>query len=257
MELGLCLIGIGREWGVGDRHVASAAETTELLNCAIALGIEFFDTAPSYGASEARLGAFLTRLDQATRLRLRIATKFGELWREDGATIIDHSYDTLCRSVDRSVGLLGHLHLLQIHKCTTEVLRSPDIARATAYARTLGIELIGASVSEPEACALAVDIDFIDAIQLPLNRRRTEMLAGAHAARARGKLVISNRPVDSGQLLVGIDDDARVNVLRDSFRFLADEDTVDVVLTGTRYPAHLEQNYKAFGAAATETRRYE
>ena len=78
-QLGLGLIGIGREWGAEDRTVASEAQANELLRQALALNIGFFDTAPSYGASEARLGWFLSELSSEVRAGLRVATKFGEL----------------------------------------------------------------------------------------------------------------------------------------------------------------------------------
>src|SRR5688500_13144516 len=82
MELGLGLIGIGREWGAGDRSVASQTQADELFRQALALNIGFFDTAPSYGQSEARLGRFLSELSSEQRKSVRVATKFGECWRE-------------------------------------------------------------------------------------------------------------------------------------------------------------------------------
>jgi aryl-alcohol dehydrogenase-like predicted oxidoreductase len=251
MELGLGLIGIGREWGSGDRSVASEAQTEQLLRQALALGIRFFDTAPSYGASEDRLGRFLSQLAAETRANLRVATKFGERW-QDGAALVDHSYDSLCRSLDRSLRLLGRIDLLQIHKCTSAVLAAPDLRRAVEYARNLGVHNIGASVSDTAACEVAAGTEFIEAIQLPLNARRAEFLAAARAARARGKLVIANRPVDSGAMLAGASDDQRAAILRDSFSFLARQGAADIVLTGTRSATHLRDNHQAFRLAAAD-----
>jgi aryl-alcohol dehydrogenase-like predicted oxidoreductase len=254
MELGLGLIGIGREWGAQDRAVASEAQTDELLRQALALNIRFFDTAPSYGASEARLGRFLSGLSSERRADLRVATKFGELWR-DGSAVVDHSYDSLCRSVDRSLQLLGPIDLLQIHKCTSTVLASPSVMRAVEYARGLGVRSVGASVSDTQACEAAARAPFIDAIQLPLNSRRPELAAAARIARQHGKLVISNRPVDSGQMLAGTHGERRASVLRESFSFLAREGAVDAVLTGTRSPSHLRENYTAFSSTMTDVPR--
>lgn len=245
MKLGLGLIGIGREWGAGDRSVASEMQTDELLRQALALNIGFFDTAPSYGLSEARLGRFTSGLSSELRRGVRVATKFGELW-SDGSVVIDHSYDSLCRSVDRSLHLLGRIDLLQIHKCTTAVLALSSVRRAVEYARGLGVSTIGASVSDAEACEMAACAEFIDAIQVPLNSRRPELAEAAREARARGKIVIANRPVDSGHMLTGADGERRASILRDSFSFLARQRAADVVLTGTRSSSHLRENYTAF-----------
>lgn len=251
MELGLGLIGIGREWGAGDRSIASETQANELLREALALNIRFFDTAPSYGASEARLGRFLSALAPESRRGIRVATKFGELWR-DGSAVVDHSYDSLCRSVDRSLDLLGPIDLLQVHKCTAAVLALPSVRRAVEYARGLGVRSVGASVSDAEACEMAARTEFIDAIQLPLNCRRPELADAALNARARGKLVIANRPVDSGHLLAGVNGERCASILRDSFSFLARQAATDVVLTGTRSSSHLRENYTAFMLASAE-----
>jgi aryl-alcohol dehydrogenase-like predicted oxidoreductase len=247
-ELGLGLIGIGREWGAGDRSVASEAQAEELLQQALALGIRFWDTAASYGESETRLGRFLAALAPASRAGLRIATKFGEHWR-GGAAVVDHSYDALCRSVDRSLRLLGPLEVLQIHKCTSAVLASPDLHRAVDYARSLGVRSIGASVSDTAACESAVRMDFIDAIQLPLNARRQEFVAVARTARAGGKFIIANRPVDSGAMLAGASPGERAAILRDCFSFVATQGAAHVILTGTRSASHLRENCEAFALA--------
>jgi aryl-alcohol dehydrogenase-like predicted oxidoreductase len=251
MELGLGLIGIGREWGAGDRSVASQTQAEELLQHALALNIDFFDTAPSYGESEARLGRFLSQLSPEQRKGVRVATKFGEFWSA-GSAVVDHSYDSLCRSLDRSLRLLGSIDLLQIHKCTAAVLALPSVRRAVAYARGLGVGSIGASVSDAEACERAARTEFIDAIQLPLNCRRPQLADAAREARARGKTVIANRPVDSGNLLSGADAERRASILRDSFSFLARQRAVHVVLTGTRSSTHLRENYSAFRSASAD-----
>jgi aryl-alcohol dehydrogenase-like predicted oxidoreductase len=250
MELGLGLIGIGREWGAGDASVASEIQADELLRQALALNIGFFDTAPSYGLSEARLGRFLSGLSSELRRGIRVATKFGELW-SDGSAVVEHSYESLCRSVDRSLRLLGPIDLLQIHKCTAAVLALPSVRRAVEYARGSGVRSIGASVSDAKACEMAVRTEFIDAIQLPLNSRRPELADAACEARARGKIVIANRPVDSGHLLKGADGERRASMLRDSFSFLARQRAADVVLTGTRSSSHLRENYAAFRLASS------
>ena len=61
VQLGLGLIGIGKPWGHAPAPVPSEPEAIALLESAFAVGIRYFDTAPSYGdgVSEQRLGRFL------------------------------------------------------------------------------------------------------------------------------------------------------------------------------------------------------
>ena len=250
-KLGLGLIGIGREWGGGDRSIASEQQADELLREALALKISFWDTAASYGHSEARLGRFLRGLSAEERRGLRIATKFGEYW-VDGAAVVDHTYDALCRSLDRSLELLGAIDLLQIHKCTSPVLASHDVKRAIQYARGLGVRSIGASVSDVKSCEMAAAAEFVDVVQLPLNWRRPEWVAAARSVRALGKRVIANRPMDSGALLAGASENQRSVILRECFSFVAQQDAADTILTGTRSASHLRDNYRAFTLALAD-----
>ncbi len=106
-ELGLGLIGIGRAWGDVDPVVSDERQARELLERALALGIRFYDTGPSYGERETRVGAFLRTLTAEQRRSIRVATKLDEHWDPDRQEpFVDHSRDALCRSLDqRSVGI--------------------------------------------------------------------------------------------------------------------------------------------------------
>ena len=152
LELGLGLLSIGRAWGVGQSAPPSDDEAARLLDTALRSGIRIVDTAPAYAASEARLGAFLTGLPRERRDTLRVLTKAGEHWDvEAGTGFVDHSRDALCRSIDRSLALLGRIDLLQIHKATADVVAHPDVIAAIEHARACGIPCFGASVSDLEA----------------------------------------------------------------------------------------------------------
>ena len=62
VEFGLGLIGIGKPWGFVDPEVPDESQAIALLEKAFVLGVRYFDTAPSYGSSEERLGKFLAAL---------------------------------------------------------------------------------------------------------------------------------------------------------------------------------------------------
>src|SRR4051795_3013288 len=94
VELALGTIGIGKPWGFANSVVPPESQALELLERAFTLGIRYFDTAPSYGISEERLGRFLCGLSAEERGSVRVATKFGEHWdAAAGEPFVDHSYD--------------------------------------------------------------------------------------------------------------------------------------------------------------------
>src|SRR5438270_3480544 len=114
MELGLGIIGLGKRWGHIPSVVPAERDAIELLQFAYRTGIRYFDSAPSYGIAEERLGMFLGSLDRQQRSQLRVATKFGEHWDADRQEpYVDHSYDALRQSLDGSLRHLGQIDILQ------------------------------------------------------------------------------------------------------------------------------------------------
>lgn len=252
LALGLGLIGIGKPWGFVDDVVPADAQAQELLETAVELGVRYFDSAPSYGISEERFGAFLRGLRGDQRQSLTIATKFGEHWDADKKEpFVDHSYDALVRSLDGSLEKLGRIDFLQLHKTTPEALNSPDVERAFAYATSLGIANIGASVSDLVSASIAVGKAAYSVVQFPLNPSSLQFRGVAAAASEAGMLVATNRPFGMGKLLYGqeaLSPDA-------AFSFLAAEPFQGVVLTGTKSATHLRENWAAFHAVMREADR--
>src|SRR6266568_3847215 len=151
IRLGCGLIRIGREWGYKSKNIPSLQQAQQFLQAAVELGIRFFETAPSYGSSEQRLGWFLETLPQNIRSQITIATKCGEHWdAKKNVAYVDHSYSSLLRSIDTSLSLLGRVDILQLHKATPNVLKSKDVHKAFGYARSRGIKRFGVSLSDLE-----------------------------------------------------------------------------------------------------------
>ena len=242
-QLGLGTIGIGRAWGHVNPVVPSEEEALEVLTRAVAAGYTFFDTAPSYGWSEQRLGKFLS----ACRSNgLTIATKFGELWDFDrGETLVEHSYDGLCRSLDRSMELLGRIDVLQLHKTNPQVLRSNDLKRAWDYAESLGIRRLGPSVSDPESADIAISDERYTVMQAPYNRSNRTFEDALRRASGRGITVLTNRPFAMGQMLHGETPSSEF----DALEFILRQGFEGVILTGSKNSAHLERNMIAFQEA--------
>lgn len=249
--LGLGLIGIGRAWGHSPQPPSAEAEARALLEAAFAQGIAFYDTAPAYGSSEDRLGSFLRTLRQEERERIFVATKFGEHWDDaTGTTRVDHGYEALMRSLDRSVERLRDIDLLQVHKASVEALRGDDLKWAIEAARAMEIPRFGASVSDVEAGRLAIAMGF-DAIQFPLNAANPALAELAQEAEAAGVQVIANRPLASGALLAEANPAGRETALAEAFAAVLTLAPRAVVLTGTRSPSHLRQSQAAFASACS------
>lgn len=249
VELGCGLIAIGRQWGTTP-EVPSEADAMRFLQGAYDAGIRFFDTAPSYGLSEARLGRFLAGLTAEQRGGVRVATKFGEHW-DDGKqeAYADHSLDALKRSFDQSRSRLGAIAVLQLHKTTPDLLRSPVVAEAFDYALANGVELIGASVSDPASAEIALAHDRFGVVQLPYNQASPQFRGAVASARGHGKQLLINRPLQMGNVIAAHDNgEVRKDALISAFGFILQEDFDGVVLTGTANLDHLQENMQAFAA---------
>lgn len=247
LELGLGLVSIGRTWGVREVPPPSESQAHDLLATALEVGIRTFDTAPAYAASEAILGRFLGGLPSPQRNELRVMTKAGEHWdAASGGTVVDHGYDALARSIDRSLALLGPVAVLQIHKATEEVVADPDVLRAIDHARNAGVTRFGASVATLEAGRRAIGTGVYSHLQFPLNEADGKFLALLADMAAAGVRPVVNRPFAMGAL---VSPDAALDAARAAFAFLADHVDDGIVLTGTGKPAHLRQNAAGFLAA--------
>ena len=202
----------------------------------MSLGIRFYDTAPAYGTSEAILGRFLSQLGPA-RDAVFISTKMGESWdAATGASTVDHSYGALKASIDTSLGRLGRIELLQIHKSSAENLVSADLGRAIEYARRCGVRQFGASVSDTAAAVAAVESEWCSYLQFPFNMANTALAGIFPLARAKSIRVIINRPFAMGA----------IGASTEAFDFIRKQDFRGVILTGTKSVAHLRENHAAF-----------
>ncbi len=245
VQLGLGLISIGRTWGARPVPVPGEAEARAFLEAAYGLGLTLFDTSPSYGDSEVKLGRFLKSLSREQRGRVSIATKFGEQWNfETGEPFVDHSYDALCRSLDRSLERLGTIDLLQLHRTTPAVLGTADLQKAWEYARRAGVGKIGVSTSDPASAAAALALGYT-VLQMPYNVSREDMAPAVREAASKGVELLINRPCQAGAKLYDTEQPDK----RALFAHLLKVKFHGWVLTGTRSVDHLKENIDAFRAA--------
>jgi len=243
MVLGLGLLSIGRAWGLQTTPPPRTA-AVELIEEAYGNGIRFFDTAPAYNTSEAILGEVLAN-NPDIALNSYIATKAGEHWINHlEQTYVDHTFDALCRSIDRSLELLGRIDLLQLHKASVTAVKLSDVERAISYAKDLGVGDIGASVSSESAATAAIDTGLFGWLQFPLNRQTPLWSDVVSEMAESGMRGIVNRPFAMGASVVENGEVSR----SEAFRYVLESGLPpgSVVLTGTSSKDHLNQNINSY-----------
>jgi aryl-alcohol dehydrogenase-like predicted oxidoreductase len=251
LTLGCGLIRIGRVWGVDSKPVPAEQEVQAFLEGAFELGIRFFDTAPAYGLSETRLGAFLKSLTVQQRGEIIVATKFGEHWNnETQEPFVNHTYQMLQSSLEHSIDVLGKIDILQLHKASIELLESSDIEQAFASALRAGVSFLGASVSDVRTGIKACSDERLSYIQLPFNEEKTDLLPVVEQAKKNRKKVLFNRPFAMGAIAQSSSDGTETSQrMIEAYRRIFDLDCPGVVLTGTASLGHLKQNISYFESA--------
>lgn len=250
VQLAAGLTRLGRPWGVRSTPVPTDHEAHTYLSAAVSLGVRIFDTAPSYGTSEARLGRFLQSLKRETRDTLFIATKFGEWWdTSTNAITVDHSFDALARSLDTSLRLLGPIDLIQLHRSDAPSLTSSGVRRAFAHARASGVGAIGVSVSRVDVAHVALEQDDLDWLQFPYHVGNSYMEEIFAMAERRGCRVLVNRPFGMGALVAGENTPSAV----EAFGHILKQRFHGAVLTGTVSATHLGENLAAFDQARRDS----
>ena len=125
------------------------------------------------------------------------------------------------------------------------MLASRDLARAWEYAASLGIPAIGASVSDLESANLAIAVEAYGILQIPYNATQQTFAEVLDRAAARGMKLAINRPFGMGRMLY----ENRELTKAAAFGFILEKRFDGVVLSGTKSPEHLQENWDAFGEA--------
>lgn len=265
-RLGAGLAEIGMELDLGDIKQAGS-----VLNSALDMGINFLDTAASYGPSE----EFIGRTVANRRGEYTLATKApgggsgGSRW----------TYDTVSQSIDRSLRRLNtdNVDLVQLHSCGIDDLKRGDVIRALEDARDAGkTKMIGYS-GDNEAAHWAVDSGLFDTLQTSFNlveqRAYTTGLLGKCAKSGIG--VIVKRPIGGatwGMAKQGMssprrsydntyfDRSAKVQSLGDvpgdpddpivaAMGFTLAHPEIHVAIIGTKNPRHMASNIETLDEA--------
>jgi aryl-alcohol dehydrogenase-like predicted oxidoreductase len=238
--LGLGAVKLGRTTGLkypGAFTLPTDAEVRHLLAEAHELGVNLIDTAPAYGESEARIGAWLP----GRREDWVLSTKVGEI-HEPGRSRFDFSAAHTRASIERSLANLrtDHLDIVLVHSDGDDlaIIEHGDCLDALLRLKAEGrVRCIGFS-GKTLAGALAA-LRTCDVVMLTLSpRARAEEAVVAAAARA-GRGVLVKKALDSGHL----DAQARAR----HFEWLRTLPGIASVVVGTLSPQHLRENARLLG----------
>ena len=283
-------IGFGA-WAIGGAAEASGTplgwgrtnddDSLAAIRRARDLGVNFFDTADSYGfgRSESLLGIVLSR----NRQNIVIATKVGVMRMGDGSLKKDFSRQHIFHAVDGSLKRLrtDYIDLYQVHNPTLGELRREEIQEAMARLQEIGkIRYWGVSISTVDEGVEIINHGWGNALQVLYNVLNQEPAAQLlPLAKQKGYGIIARVPLASG-LLTGkfrpdstfaVDDvrqnfltakrleeaSARVDEMRSiiggaakslteaALQFVLADDTVSTTIPGARNARQVEMNVGA------------
>lgn len=108
-------------------------EAFALLDAAVTFGVNVIDTARSYGASEARIGAWLSARPDVDVV---LSTKVG--YGVEG--VEDWTGEAITRGIDLALRRLAveQIHVVHLHSCPAHVALRDDVQRALLGARAAG-----------------------------------------------------------------------------------------------------------------------
>jgi aryl-alcohol dehydrogenase-like predicted oxidoreductase len=199
-------IGFGG-WAIGGNEHGNSlgptddAQSRAAIERALALGINFFDTADCYGHghSEKLIGETLGRRRRDVFIATKVGSDFSKRPPER-----NYSPDYLARAIEASLGRLrtDRVDLYQLHDPPVEVIANAAVQKAMLALKERGLaRAIGVSIhTVPEALA-AIDAGCFDTIQVAYSvayqyvPNRT-----IERAREKGMGVIAREPLAQGFL---------------------------------------------------------
>ncbi len=246
--LGLGTVKFGRNTQIKypSFELPSDRAIEELLDDALAFGINLLDTAPAYGLAEERLGPLLG----ARRDQFVLSTKCGEEFAE-GESTYDFSAAHTRMSVERSLRRLktDRLDCVLTH-CPRQdfaAMNQGAVLETLAALKQEGkIRSFGASINSPEGGALALERG-ADVLMVTYAADDTGMEPFIRRAASRGKGIVIKKGLGSGSLASG----GATRSLEENFRPIFAVPGVSSLIIGTINREHLRENVRAVAAVAT------
>jgi len=238
---------------IGD-HSIPDEQINDLLNFALDNGITLIDTARGYGASEERIGKFISH----RRNEFVLSTKVG--YGIQGFT--DWTYDIIIAGVNDALRIMktDYIDIVHLHTCPKETLQHNWVIEALLKTVEDGKVKVAAYSGENEDLSYAVNSGRFRSIQTSVNiSDQRDIDTTISEAKNREMGVISKRPLANAPWRfseqpygnyceqywlrwkkMNLDFDIEPNEL--FLRFSAFANGVDCIITGTSNIKNLKKN---------------
>jgi len=214
----------------------SGEAVRELLETSLALGVNLIDTAPAYGESERRLGAFV----ENNRDRIVLCTKCGERY-QDGRSTYDFSATGIAASVEESLRRLRadtiDILLLHSHGRDIEILEQTDALEALLRLKKDG-KARAVGISAKTEAGIARACAALDVVMAPFSEKETSLADALTKAHEAGLGVLAVKGLYSGHLEAA-----------SAIEFVLKQPFIDALILGTINPAHLKEAVKVAEAS--------
>lgn len=171
-ELAFGCVEIGMPYGLGVVSAADMLTETEaihLLQTALQKGINFFDTARMYGASEVIIG----KAFKEVRSEVILATKCKHFQDSNGnIPAYDELKEMIKGSLQESLAALQttYVDIFMLHQADLRILLNKDVQTIFSELKRAGlIRVTGVSTYTNNQTELAIDAGVWDVIQVPFN----------------------------------------------------------------------------------------
>jgi aryl-alcohol dehydrogenase-like predicted oxidoreductase len=267
LGVGTAAFGLDR-YGIptpGERSVDASGAIAN-IHRAVEGGVNFFDTAPSYGSAENLLGEALADHQEClVATKVSIPENSDLISPSDLRQRVNESLDESLRRLRREV-----LDVVQIHNATEKVLRQGDLVSCLERSREAGkLRYIGASVYGEEAALAAIGTGKIQVLQIAFSLLDQRMLERAipqarnagigvltRSALLKGTLTKRAQWLPPSLLALSQASERAVNELGTSWdflpgialRFCLSIEGVSCVLSGVRSSAEVEDCLEACAA---------
>ncbi|MEE2681240.1 MAG: aldo/keto reductase [Planctomycetota bacterium] len=209
-------------------------EVDQLLDTITDAGISLIDTAPAYGCSEERIGAWLKR--SGARNRIILATKVGEEF-EAGRSHYAFDRNSINRSIDRSLTLLGvdRLDIVNVHSNGEDlrIIDQTDVLEVLATRRDQGdLGVVGFSGKTLAGHRRAIEHPVgIRSLMIELNLEDSDQAPILEEAHERGIGILIKKGLASGR--AGAEE---------SLSWLLANRAISSVVIGSRSAGHMCEN---------------
>lgn len=220
-----------RDWG----------DAVALLREAAELGVEFFDSARSYGPlwTDKLLGEAFDGYGE----RVFLATKGGVDKVAPGQIVVDGRPETLAREIDEALVNLRRerIDLFQLHRVDPEVPVAESVGAIGRAVEAGKVRFVGLSNVSPEQLREAESTHAIASVQnrFHLEDHRHETLLDYAAE--RGMVFIPHGPLGAS----GYEAGAKLPV-REALTYLLERAGNTLLIPGTTSPVHLRENVQTF-----------